>query len=151
MYYFYPSKYIEMKLKFVWIVFFCFCFFSSLTGQSLMVDKDLKKQAKALVKKYGIPKAHQDKVYTIQQHFLANLTEIEPLRTTNPALYMKKIASIRNVTDGSLRRLVKENNRLAFDQSIMQRTAQIDAIQFGTKSNYFEKATWDSILALYLE
>ena len=151
MYYFYPSKYIEMKLKFVWIGFFCLGFLSTVTGQNQLAEKDIKKQAKVIVKKYGILKADQDKVYAIQQNFLTNLTEIEPLRTTNPTLYLKKMAAIRSVTDGSIRRLVKENKRSAFDQYLLERTAQIEAIQFGNKSSYFEKAAWDSILALYLQ
>lgn len=106
-----------------------------------------------LRQKYRLDQAQTQKMYTIQQRKFRNLAEIEPLKTSNPALYASKTSSIQRGTQASIRRML--NTAAQWDlynqtqtEQRLQRQAKADALEAqGADRASIEAA----MLSVYLE
>lgn len=83
-------------------------------------EQDSKAQAatELLTTKYTLTPEQAKQMYTIQLRKLRNLSEIESLKTSDPAKYNAKVASIQNGTTGSIKRLLNNKDQ----QKLFQQT-----------------------------
>lgn len=81
-------------------------------------DTQAQAATELLTTKYTLTPDQAKQMYTIQLRKQRNLSEIESLKTTDPAKYNAKIASIQNGTTGSIKRLLKNKDQ----QKLFQQT-----------------------------
>lgn len=81
-------------------------------------DAQAQAATELLTTKYTLTPDQAKQMYTIQLRKQRNLSEIESLKTSDPAKYNAKIASIQNGTTGSIKRLLKNKDQ----QKLFQQT-----------------------------
>ncbi len=75
-------------------------------------DAIAREAAEKLVAKYNLNADQAKQVYTIQQRKQRNLSEIEPVKTTDRNLYLAKLESLQKGTLSSIRRLLRTKDQI---------------------------------------
>jgi len=79
---------------------------------------------------YGLSQKQQGEMLKIQERKYRNLTEVEPLKASDPALYMKKVQAMLYGNNASLERiLTKEQVKTLRQQQLDLRNKKADAFK----------------------
>lgn len=69
-----------------------------------------------LSEKYKLTKKQQADMLVVQERNLRNLSEIEDLKQTNPAKHIEKMRALKIGMDGSIEKILNEEQRPLFHQ-----------------------------------
>ncbi len=88
-------------------------------------QNDIEAQARqatdALTAHYKLDEAQQQQMYQIQLRKYRNLQQIAAYKQTNPTLYLQKLKAIRLGTDGSIKRLLRNEQLPIYYEDLRQR------------------------------
>ena len=85
--------------------------------------------ANELASAYSLDEAQKTEMVTIQERKARNLTEIQSLKSTDRATYIKKLKAIRYGTDASIKRLLnKDQMEVFFAKSKERRQKEADVM-----------------------
>lgn len=73
---------------------------------------------------YHLDNAQVQKMHTIQERRFRNLAEIEPLKTQDYSVFLAKRKAIVTGTDGSIKRMLHEEQLVIFNNQIAERRKQ---------------------------
>jgi hypothetical protein len=79
--------------------------------------------------KYNLSADQAKQMYTIQVRKLRNFSEIESLKTTNPAKYLAKVTSVQNGTLGSIKRLLNNKDQVQLFQKTQSEVRAAKAVK----------------------
>ena len=97
------------------ILSFVFLLLASLAfGQS--EKSPAQQMTDRLTEKYGLTPDQQAKMLTIQERNFRQLAEIEDLKKSNPTLYIQKMRALKMGMDGSVKRILREDQLAIFRQ-----------------------------------
>ena len=102
---------------------FCMIFALSLDAQAVEKAKDPKVQAATdeMVALYNLDEQQTTKMYTIQERHFRNLSEIAAYETQDPQLFLKKKRSVRDGLEGSIKRMLNEEQMKVFNAQLLER------------------------------
>ena len=101
----------------------CLIFALSVNAQAVEKTNDPKVQEATdqMVALYNLDQQQAAKMYTIQKRHLRNLSEIAVYESQDPQLYLQKKRSVRDGMEGSIRRLLNEEQMKIFNAQILER------------------------------
>lgn len=98
---------IKMLLFFLLIGGFAFAQERSVTVEQAVQEQTVR---------FELTPEQVEQMYVIEERRERNLNEIEVLRESNPRLYLEKKRTIRTHTDGTIRQILKKDQRYILDQ-----------------------------------
>ena len=101
----------------------CMIFAFGLSAQANEKAKDPKVQAATdeMVALYNLDEQQTEKMYVIQERHQRNLSEIAAYESQDPQLYLKKKRSVRDGLEGSIKRILNEEQMKTFHAQILER------------------------------
>ena len=97
-------------IKKFWIAIVALRFVTAMQAQSF----NAQKAANELASAYSLSDVQKTEMLIIQQRKARNLTEIQSLKSTDRATYIKKLKAIRYGTDASIKRLLNKDQMEVF-------------------------------------
>ncbi|MBI1223814.1 MAG: hypothetical protein GC192_01140 [Bacteroidetes bacterium] len=105
----------------IFCLVFLFCALGA-TAQNATEKTPAQTATEQLTKLYNLNQKQQGEMLKIQERKYRNLEEIEPIKTSNPALYQRKIQSIQSGNNASFERiLTAEQNKTLRQQQLQLR------------------------------
>jgi hypothetical protein len=93
----------------------------SVSAQTAGAQSDVEEATRELVSVYGLDENQSAEMFKIQERRLKNLAEIEPLRQSDYQLYLHKRRNVRLGTEGSIKRLLNEEQMEIFNRQLLER------------------------------
>lgn len=90
-------------------------------AQSQVSKKDIQKATDELVALYQLDNTQAVQVYEIQERRLINLQEIEKVKTSDYALYLRKCRAVRIATENALKKLFTEPQTAIYQTQVAER------------------------------
>ncbi len=90
-------------------------------AQSSVSKKEVQKATDELVALYRLDNTQAAQVYEIQERRLINLQEIEKVKTSDYALYLRKCRAVRIATENALKKLFTEPQMAIYQAQVAER------------------------------
>jgi hypothetical protein len=75
-------------------------------------DQEIRKATEALTEKYQLNADQAKQMYTIQARKAKNLTQIESLKSSDPALYRAKVQNVQKGTLANIQRILNTKDQV---------------------------------------
>lgn len=85
------------------------------------LERKAREATDALAALYKLDEAQQQEMYRIQLRKYRNLQEIAPYKTSNRELYYQKLKAIHLGTDGSIKRMLRNEQMAVYYEQLRQR------------------------------
>ncbi len=107
--------------NFLTCLFFSFLAWGA-AAQELTATSPAQQATDKLSQFYGLDAKEQAEMLKVQEHKLRNLAEIEPIKKTDPGLYIQKVRALQIGTEKSIERILTEDQiKLLRQQQISMR------------------------------
>ncbi len=103
-------------MKKIFFSLFILCLTTGAFAQSETTQSPAQVSTGKLAKEYGLNQNQQAEMLKVQERKYRNLAEIEPLKNSNPQLYIQKVRSLQYANDMSFRKVLDEQQEKTFQQ-----------------------------------
>ncbi len=126
---------------------FCLSFQLSAQKELAMDNTKARTMTEKLTALYELDADQVEKMYQIQMRKQTQLTEIQPLETSDAKTYLTKLKAIQNGNEGSIKMLLKPEQLKAYQFNYMrmrkERSDKATALKNqGMSADEIEKAIW---------
>jgi DNA gyrase/topoisomerase IV subunit A len=108
-------------MKKYFLVLASLCLLTAAAAQSKVNRKDVQKATNEQVALYRLNAEQAQAVYEIQERRLTNLQEIETIKTTDHALYLRKCRAVRIATENATKKLLTESQLQIYQAQVAER------------------------------